>query len=88
MSESTAGTIGYELEYTNGEYELLKANKVFVNEHEYEIELTFANVEHKPNPPHTGRIVRRIRIPDGAAEETMQQLMGLFAKKQRAVSNG
>ena len=83
MSEATAGAIGYELEYTNGEYELLKANKVFVTEHEYEIEFTFANVEHKANPPHTGRIVRRISVPNGAAEETMQQLMSLFARKRR-----
>lgn len=84
MSDTHTEAIGFDLEYSNGDFEPVNANKVFVEFQEHEVLFLFAAVEYRQGPTHGGRVVKRLSVPKGAAREVMHRLMSGFADIERA----
>lgn len=75
MSEPATASSSYELVGSNGDVELVNANKVFVTPQKYGIELMFADVDFKVQPPHSGRVIKNLSLPLEETEQLIRSLM-------------
>ena len=74
MSEPAIASSSYELVGSNGDVELVNANTVFVTTQKYGIELMFADVDFKVQPPHRGRVIKNLSLPVEEAERLISSL--------------